>query len=216
MKTDEALRQTILDELEWNPSVTATEIGVAVRNGIVELTGHVSSYAEKRAAEQCVQKIAGVKGLALEINVRLPNHIQSADDEIAERAARILGWNAMVPPDVVKVTVEKGWVTMRGEVDWNYQRDLARADIEKLSGVIGLANLLTVKERVLPVNVKNKIEDAFRRDAVLDAAKIKVQTRGSEVVLEGRIHDWHERELATQAAWSAPGVSRVTDHLQIA
>ena len=216
MTSDEALRQIVLTELEWTPSVNATHIGVAIRHGVVELTGHVESYAEKLAAEQCVQKIAGVKGVAQEINVRLPNHAMRADDEIADRAARVLSWDAMVPPETIKVTVEKGWVTLRGEVARNYQRDVASHAVQKLSGVVGVTNRLTVKERVSPTNVKSKIEDAFRRDALLDAAKINVRAQGGEVVLEGHIKSWHERELASRAAWSAPGVNHVVDRLQIA
>jgi osmotically-inducible protein OsmY len=215
--TDTSLRQDIIDELDFEPSVNAAHIGVAVDNGVVTLSGHVYSYAEKYAAEQAVKRVKGVRAIAQEIEVRYPNDIKTADDQIAERAVNILHWSAVVPLDAVQVKVQDGWVTLTGQVDWQFQRTAAETEIRKLSGVAGVINSITLKSHVQPKDVKRKIEDALKRSAEVEAAGIRVSMLGNgKVALDGRVHDWQERDAVSRAAWSAPGVMSVDDRLTIA
>jgi osmotically-inducible protein OsmY len=213
--TDKVLRQTIVDELDFEPSIDSANIGVAVDNGVVTLTGHVASYAEKVAAERAVERIKGVRAIAEKIEVRYPGHKKTADDEIAERALSILGWNVQIPKDSIKVKVEKGWVTLAGTVDWQYQRVTAETAVRELSGVIGLSNLIEVRPRVAPRDVKQKILDALKRSAELEADAIRVNVIEGKVVLEGNVKAWYEHGIAEHAAWSAPGVKAVQDDLAI-
>jgi osmotically-inducible protein OsmY len=213
--TDKALRQTIIDELDFEPSIDAANIGVAVDNGVVTLTGHVPSYVEKVAAERAVERIKGVRAIAEKIEVRYPGH-KTSDDEIAERALSIIRWNVQVPPDSVKVKVENGWVTLTGTVDWQFQRKMAETATRGLSGVVSVSNLIEVKPRVAPRDVKQKILNALKRNAELEADAIRVNVIEGKVVLEGKVKAWHERGLAEHAAWSAPGVRAVQDDLAIA
>ncbi|WP_342240006.1 BON domain-containing protein [Inquilinus sp. OTU3971] len=212
---NEDLRRTVLNELAWDPTFDATHIGVAADNGVVTLTGHVTTYAEKLAAERAAQRVTGVRGIAEEIEVRPSYAKKTKDDEIAERAVRILQWDVSVPPGRISVKVEKGWVTLTGSVDWDYQRGAAAADIQKLSGVVGLMNLIKVQPAVRAADVKQKIEDAFRRNAVLDAGEIRVSAVDGTITLNGRVRNWAERNTAERAAWSAPGVTAVEDHLLV-
>ena len=214
--TDQELRLNVIDELNFEPSVNAAHIGVAADNGVVTLSGHVSSYAEKVAAEQAVRRIKGVRGVALEIEVRYPNHKQTADDEIAQRALSIVAWDALVPSDAVKVTVEKGWVTLRGEVRWQWQKRSVEDAIRRLSGVVGIVNTVVVKPDVAAANVKDKIERALARNAHMEAKAIKVKVDGATVRLEGTVDSWDDRFVAETAAWSVPGVRDVDDRLKVA
>jgi osmotically-inducible protein OsmY len=216
MTDDTTIQRRVLDELEWSPLVDATHIGVAVRQGIVELTGHVETYAAKLQAEQVALGVKGVKGVAEEITVRLPNHKMTDDDEIAERAARMLDWDSRVPAGAIKVKVEKGWLTLSGQVASWSQREAAMSDIEKLSGLVGSTNMIAIRPAVVPGNVKARIEDALKRQALLEADAIHVTTQGGKVILDGRVHSWPERSAARAAAWQAPGVTEVVDNLQIA
>lgn len=217
MRADTQLQQDILDELDFEPSVNAAHIGVAVRNGVVTLNGHVGSYAEKLAVEHAVRRIKGVHGIAQEIDVRYPSDKKTADDEIAGRALSILKWNAVVPYDVVQVKVQDGWVTLTGQVEWQFQRSAAENEIRKLSGVAGLTNEIAIKPQVRPADVKRKIEDALKRSAEVEAKGIMVSSLGDgRVALEGKVHDWQERDAVKRAAWSAAGVLAVDDRLQIA
>ena len=215
MNTGETIRQNVLDELEWSTLVNATHIGVSVRLGIVELTGHVESYAEKLQAERIALGITGVKGVAQEIDVRLPNHPRTNDDEIAERAARILEWDGRIPSNTIKVKLEKGWVTLSGQVSSWSQREIALADVGRLSGVLGVINGMTIKPSVWPGDVKTKIEEALKRQALVESDAIRVSATNGKVVLEGKVHSWPERSAARRAAWMAPGVTDVVDHLQV-
>lgn len=212
---NEDLRRNVQNELAWDPTLDATHIGVAADNGVVTLTGHVTTYAEKLAAERAAQRVTGVRGIAEEIEVRPPYAKKTKDDEIAERAVRILQWDVSVPAGRISVKVEKGWVTLSGTVDWDYQRGAASADIQKLSGVVGLINLIAVKPAVRATDVKQKIEDAFRRNAALDANEIRVSAVDGTITLHGRVRNWTERNTAERAAWSAPGVTAVEDHLLV-
>lgn len=215
--SDLTLRQTVLDELEFEPSVDAAHIGVAVKDGVVTLSGHVGSYAEKLAAEQATRRVKEVQAIAQEIEVRYPEDQKTADDEIAARALNILRWSAVVPAGSVLVKVQDGWVTLSGQVSWQYQRNAAESQIRRLSGVKGVVNSVTIKSRVQPIDVKRKIEDALKRNAEIQAQSIRVSVEdGGRVELEGNVHDWREREVAENAAWSVPGVVRVDDRLHIA
>jgi osmotically-inducible protein OsmY len=213
---DKQLRQLIVDELDFEPSIASEHIGVAVENGVVTLTGHVTSYAEKLGVERTARRIRGVRGIAEEITVRYPADRKTNDDEIAQRALSIIAWHALVP-DAIKVKVEAGWIVLTGTVDWHYQRQAAEAAVRKLSGVVGISNFIEIRENAKAPNVKQKIEDALKRSAELEAASIRVSVDDDDrVILEGTVHAWYDRVLAERAAWAAPGVRSVDDRLQVA
>lgn len=212
---DKQLRQDILDELEYEPSLCATNIGVAVEDGVVTLTGHVRSYSEKLAAERAVRRVGGVRAIAEEIEVRLPNESKTADDEIAKRAAHILHWDTRVPDDLIQITVRDGRVTLAGEVEWQYQRQAAENDIYRLSGVIRVNNQITLKVHVQVPDVEKRIVQALKRSAEIEAKDIRVSVREGTVILEGKVHDLDERDAVVDAAWSAPGVRNIEDRLTV-
>ena len=209
------LRQDVLDELEYEPSINADHIGVGVHAGVVTLTGFVSSYGEKLAAERAARRVKGVKAIAEEIEIRLPSDKKVADDEIAGRAVDILKWRVGFPANRISVKVEKGIVTLTGDVDWRFQKSEAEAAVHNLTGVAGVANLIRVNSPVQVPEVKEKIQKALHRSADLDASRIIVQTDGGKVVLGGKVHASYERDIAVRAAWSAPGVTEVQDHIRI-
>jgi osmotically-inducible protein OsmY len=211
MMDDLFLRNDILAELEWDPSLNAADIGVAVASGIVTLTGHVRTYAEKLKVEQVVKRVRGVRAIAEEIEVRPIHSHTHADDEIAKRALNMLNWDVMVPEDDLQVKVQQGWLTLSGAVDWQYQRTAAEDDVRKLSGVLGVTNLITIKPRAQGDDLKERIEDALKRNALIEAHNIKVNVNNGKVTLEGKVHGWHEREVLETAVWAAPGVKAVDD-----
>ena len=214
--SDKQLRQDVLDELEFEPSVDATNIGVTVDKGIVTLTGHVPTFWQKTAAERTVWRVKGVKAIAQEIEVRFANGKKDADDQIAERAVQILSWDTSVPKDTVRVKVQHGWVTMEGEVNWQFQRQAAETDLRKLTGVIGVSNNITIKSSVQAPDVRKRIEDALRRRAEVEAHNITVNVGGNgAITLEGKVDNWDERRAVEHAAWSAPGVRSVEDRITI-
>lgn len=215
MSSDLQLRQDVVDELEFEPSVNAAHIGVTANHGVVTLTGFVTSYAEKTMAERAVRRVKGVKAIAEEIEVRLPSDLKRADDEVAARAIDILKWQVGVPADRIRVKVEKGVVTLSGEVDWQFQKTEADHVVHKLSGVAGVLNQIRVASPVHAIEVKEKIERALQRSAELEASRITVETEGGRVILKGSVHAWYERDIAERAAWSAPGVTEVHDRLII-
>jgi osmotically-inducible protein OsmY len=215
MISDLELRQDVLDELEFEPSVNAAHIGVMANKGVVTLTGSVTSYAEKAAAERAARRVKGVKAIAEEIEVRLPSDTKRSDDEIAARALDILKWQVGLPADRIKVKVEKGIVTLTGEVDWQYQKTDAQYGVHKLTGVIDVVNQILVAAPVRASEVKQKIQKALERSADVEASRITVQTEGGKVVLSGKVRAWYERDIAERAAWSAPGVTEVQDHLVV-
>lgn len=212
---DLSLREYVLSELEFEPSVNAAHIGVAVENGIVTLSGHVGSFAEKLAAERVVQRLKGVRAIAQEIEVRFPGDKKTDDDEIAQRALKIIAWDTTIPDEKVKIKVQKGWITLSGDVDWYFQRIAAEAAIRKLSGVTGFTNSIAVKPPVQASDIKQRIEGALKRNAELEAEQIRVLVSGGHVTLEGKVKAWHERAVAERAAWAAPGVVAVVDHLAL-
>ena len=216
MTSEHRLRQDVLDELDFEPSINAAHIGVGVNAGVVTLTGFVSSYREKLAAERAARRVKGVKAIAEGIEVRLPSDKKTADDEIAGRVVDILKWRVGFPADRITVKVEKGLVTLTGDVDWQFQKTEAEAAVHHLTGIVGVANLIQVRSPVHDAEVKEKIQNALRRSAELDASQITVQAEGEgRVVLGGKVHAWYERDLAEQAAWAAPGVTAVVDHILI-
>lgn len=213
MKTDAQLKQDILDELKWDPAVNETDVGVIVKDGVVTLTGHLGSFAEKYAAERAAQRVSGVKAMAVEAEVRLPNGANRDDSDIATTARNALVWSVSVPDGLIQLKVEKGWITMSGEVEWDYQRKAADRAVRDLMGVVGVTNLIRVKPHVSPVDVQKHIQDALARQAELEAKKLQVIVDGSRVTLRGKIHSWAERQAAQGAAWSAPGVANVVNEL---
>ncbi|MCW0210978.1 MAG: BON domain-containing protein [Achromobacter sp.] len=212
---DEKLRRRALDALEYDPRVDAAGIGVAVANGVVTLTGHVKTYAEKYDAERIVQGVRGVRGIAQEIQVRSEYEEQTADDRIATRAVSVIGWNVSVPADAVQVKVQQGWVTLTGEVDWNYQRAAAESAVRKLGGVKGVSNLIALNPVAQVSDIKERIQTALRRSAELEAEEIQVSVHGRHVTLTGKVRSLPERYAAERAAWSAPSVLGVDDRLEI-
>ncbi len=213
--SDLTLRQEILDELEWEPSVDAAHIGVVVDQGIATLSGHVSSYTEKLAAERAVTRVKGVTAIAENIEIRYPAAKRTADDQIAKRVVDIINWQVSVPSDRIKVKVEKGWVTLSGEVDWHFQKADAEKSMRRLSGVMGIANLITLKPRVEAKDVKKRIEDALKRNAEIEAQNIRVYVQGGKVTLDGKVDSWAERQRVENTVWSAPGVLSVDDRLSV-
>jgi osmotically-inducible protein OsmY len=210
------LRQNILDELEFEPSIDAAHIGVAVDNGVVTLSGHVATYAEKIAAETAVRRVKGVQAIAQEIEVRYPGAKQTHDDQIAKRAVSIIQWDTTIPPDSLKVTVQNGFVTLTGEVSWQYQRKAAEDAVRRLSGVIGVYNNVTIRQSPNTSDIRKQIEAALARRAEVEAKAIRVSVKdGTRVVLEGKVDNWDEREAVTNAAWSVAGVCSVSDQLSI-
>ncbi|TAL55802.1 BON domain-containing protein [Pandoraea sp.] len=215
MKTDAQLQQDVMEELAWEPSVNATEIGVEVKNGIVTLAGHVASFVEKHAAERAAQRVSGVKAVIVEITVKLPVDSRRSDTDIAAAALSALAWHTSLPAGMIGLKVENGWLTLTGEVDWPYQKFVAAQALKSLRGVTGVTNLIAVKPRVVPDDVKHKIDAALQRQAQREAGRIDVAISGGTVTLSGKVHSVAERHAAERAAWSAPGVTAVFDHLTL-
>jgi osmotically-inducible protein OsmY len=213
--SDRTLKQAIEDELEWEPSIDAEHIGVAVEDGVVTLTGHVGSYSEKFTAEKAAKRVKGVRAIAQEIEIRFPNDKKTSDDQIAKRALDIIAWDSTIPKDRLQVKVQNGFVTLSGEVDWHYHRADAEYAVRKLAGIKGLSNEIVVKPRVQAADVKQRIENALKRNADLEAGSIKVSVLNGRVTLDGKVKAWYERDLAERTAWSAPGVISVEDHINI-
>lgn len=215
MKTDVQIKKDILDELVWDPAVNSTDIGVIVKDGVVTLTGHLSTLTEKLAAEQAALRVSGVKAVAIEMEVRLHPGNPSSDTDIAAAANKALGWNVTVPPGKVHITVEKGWVHLSGEVEWAFQRSAAEQVVQNLVGVVGVANLIVIRPRASPIDIQKSIQDALTRQAERAAKHLQVLVDGSRVTLKGKVHSWAERQAIQGAAWSAPGVSSVNNQLSL-
>jgi osmotically-inducible protein OsmY len=219
MKTksqDLDLRKDVLDELEWDPSIDARTIGVAIEDGIIALTGHVASFADKTNAEKIVKRVHGVQGVANDLEVKLPTLFERDDVDIARSVVNALDWNVSVPKNRVKASVSDGWVTLDGDVDWYYEKQSAENAVSVLAGVRGLTSKVMVKAREARVeDVKEKIEAALKRNAEIDSKKIVVKAREGRVTLTGTVRSWVERQDAVNAAWSAPGVMAVVDDIRV-
>jgi osmotically-inducible protein OsmY len=215
-RIDEQIQSDVLAELKWDARVMPNEIGVAVKDGIVTLTGWVDSYSKKWAAEEAAHRVRNVKAVANDIEVRLSSADERTDADIAAAAVRALEWDALLPMDKLDVTVSKGWVTLKGEVEWQYQKQDAERVVRRLTGVKGVTNLIVVKPRVTPSELKQKIEQALIRSAETDAQRITVEVQGSKVILKGTVRTWAEREEAERTAWMAPGVTAVENRITLA
>jgi osmotically-inducible protein OsmY len=211
---DKQLRQNVIEELEFEPSIDAAYVGVAAAHGVVTLSGHVSSYPQKTAAERAVWRVKGVRGLAQEIEVRLPGHKKDADDEIAQRAVNVLAWNTQVPHDAVRVRVSEGWLTLSGTVAWNHQRTAAEEAVRELTGVVGVFNEIELAPQIRVTDIKQRIVAALGRHAEVEAAKIDVEVDGATVTISGEVDNWGERQAVERAAWAVGGVRKVVDNLR--
>jgi osmotically-inducible protein OsmY len=215
MKSDSQLQRDVMAELEWEPSVDHADIGVAVTDGVVTLSGFVKSYPQKMAAEKAVRRVSGVKAIAEEIKVRFAADPKTADHEIAKRILDMFAWNVSIPNNTINVKVEHGWVTLTGTADWYYQSNEAGKIAGKVNGVLGVSNLIELRKLPAAHDVKERIMAAFKRQADLDAGTVTVMTDGGKVTLNGRVRAWHERQIAERAAWAAPGVTRVEDNIVV-
>ena len=215
MKTGTQLQHDVLAELEWQPSIEASKIGVTAKDGVVTLTGSVASYADKTTAERVAKRVYGVKAVANDVEVKIPGSSQRGDTDIATAALNALKWDTTIPEDRIKITVRNGWITLEGTVDWWYQKEAAERVVRNLSGVTGLTSQITVKSRAKPGEVKSKIEAAFKRSAEMDARRVGVEAHDGKVILHGNVHSWTEKEEAEQAAWAAPGVSEVENRITV-
>lgn len=216
MKTDRELQQQVLEELDWEPSLDASHIGVEVREGVVTLQGKVESYAQKWAAERAAKNVPGVRSLAIELEVALPGSLRRTDTDIAMAARNALDWHASIPTDAVKVVVENGWITLSGNVEWAYIRADAEGAVRGLLGVKGVANRITISPRIQPRDIKTRIEAALQRRAHVDANHIRIEAIKGTVTLAGEVDSLAERDTIEQAAWNAPGVQKVVDNLVVA
>ena len=214
MPHDNQLQQAVLAELRWEPSVTAAHIGVAANAGVVTLTGHVAHYADKHAAEVAAFRVKGVKAVAEEIEVELPYAAKRSDDDIAAAALDRLLWDVSVPRDAVKVKVEKGWVTLTGQVEWHYQHDAAQQDVRRLFGVVGVSNQIAIKPRVNVLDISDDINTALHR-SWFDPTTIKVSAEAGNIRLTGTVHSPHDRYVAAATAWAAPGATAVDNAITV-
>jgi osmotically-inducible protein OsmY len=216
MRSNSEIERDVKDELRWSPDLDPSDIAVTVKDGVVTLAGFVKSYSEKYEAENAAKRVAGVVAVANDLEVRLPSVDERPDPEIARDAVHAIKSQLPISSENIKVIVKNGWITLEGEVEWQYQRNAAENAVRKIKGVKGVSNLILVKPHAQPNEIQKKIEEAFKRHAELDAKRIQVETHGSEVILKGTVRSWFEREEAERVAWSAPGVTKVEDRIVVA
>jgi osmotically-inducible protein OsmY len=216
MKSDSEIERDVKDELTWNPDLDATDIAVSVKNGVVTLVGFVKSYTDKYEAEWAAKRVAGVVAVANDLEVRIPSVDERPDPDIARDAVSALKTQLPFSSEHIKVVVKNGWVTLEGQVEWQYQKNTAEDAVRRIKGVKSVTNSILLKPRAQPSEIKSKIMDAFKRNAEVDANRIQVETNGGEVILKGSVRSWIEREEAERVAWSAPGVTKVEDRIVVA
>jgi osmotically-inducible protein OsmY len=215
MRTDSEIQRDIEDEMRWDPSLANDDIAVAVRDGVVTLAGYVKSYLDKWQAERVAGKVRGVKAIANDLQVKLPSSSERPDPDIARAAIDALKWNIAVPADRIKVKVDNRWVTLEGDVDWNFEREAAERAVRSLTGVKGVTNLITVRARPTPQDVKRKIKEALERHAEFDAERITVDVDGNKAILRGTVRSYAEKRDAERAARNAPGITEVENDLTV-
>jgi osmotically-inducible protein OsmY len=216
MKSDRDIERDVKEELQWNPDLDASNIAITVKEGVVTLAGFAKSYTDKYEAEAATKRVAGVSGVANDLEVRLPSFDERPDPDIARDAVAFLKSQLPISSERIKVVVKNGWVTLEGQVEWQYQKNSAENAVRRIKGVKGVSNMILLKPRAEPSEIKKKIQEAFKRNAEVDADRIKVEANGSEVVLKGTVRSWIEREEAERVAWSAPGVTQVEDRIVVA
>ena len=214
-KSDMVLKRDVEAELGWDPAIRANAVGVTAKGGVVTLTGHIETFAEKRAIEKALRRVDGVRAIALELDVRLSPGHQRSDTDIARSAEQALKWNTMIPFDRIRLMVDKGWVTLQGEVEWNYQRTAAEGTVRIQTRVLGITNEIVIKPKVSAAGLQTQIAKALRRQVEREIDHIQVAVEGSKVTLRGTVHSWHERDAAQGVAWSAPGVVTVINELRV-
>ena len=215
MSKDSELQRDVLDELSWEPSVTAAHIGVTAKDGVVALTGHVDNYMQKNAAEAAAGRVKGVKAVAEELEVRYPFDSKRSDEDIAAAAVDRLSWSVSVPKDAAKIKVQDGWVTLSGEVEWHYQKTAAADDVRSLHGVVGVSNNITIKPTVNTADVSDSIRKALHRSWLFDVDTVHVTANGGKIKLTGSVDSWHDKEVAETTAWAARGATTVENNLSV-
>jgi len=215
VKTDADLKKDVMAELTWDPAIRATAVGVAVKDGVVTLTGHLDTFVEKIAIERALRRVAGVQAIALELDVKLSPQHKRSDTEIAAAAEQALKWNTVVPADKIRLTVENGWVRLQGEVEWDFQRQAVYKAVRPLVGVVGISNEITLKPKLTPADLGRRIEEALTRQALREAKRVQIDVDRATVTLRGTVHSWQERDAVQGAAWAAPGVHAVVNELRV-
>jgi osmotically-inducible protein OsmY len=216
MRPDSEIERDVKEELQWHPDLSADDIAVSVKSGVVSLTGFVRSYTDKYEAEAAAKRVAGVVGVANDLEVRLPSIDERPDPDIARDAVAAIKAQLPISWENIKIVVKNGWVTLEGAAEWQYQKNAAETAVRRIKGVKGVINSITLRPRAQPAEIKKKIESAFKRNAEVDANRIQVEADGSEIILKGTVRSWIEREEAERVAWSAPGVTRVDDRIVVA